>query len=323
MLQGVSCIVRLPTHNLALRSRRRCEAVTTELHCCVNLDNAGDEMIDKAEPSVGRQLTERQFVVTDSMLADYYGGLRLTPREDGKVPTMLASDAENGYFGEIAFSNHIGHLWMRQGWECFGVLRRGETYAVRGCIRDIYPHRDRSVVYYEVEVRDAEGNLAIRTHHHQSFLREKPAGGQVTFRDPSRKPGARKFVLPEGERFGGLTRTITLEMCGEFFHGDANYHTDKRESEALGFHDVVVGGRMTLAYTAHLIEERFGDAWWDSGRLDLKFTNPAWPNDVITACGVDTGPADGENGRGRHGAFVWLEKADGTIVLIARASVGA
>ena len=280
-------------------------------------------MSDQVEPFVGKQLTERRFTVTDAALADYYGGLALTRRDDGKVPTMLGSDAENHYFGEIAFSNHIGHLWMRQGLECFGPLAKGEDYAVSGRIRDIYPHRDRSVVHYEAEVRDSAGNLAVRTHHHQSFLREKPQSGQVTFRDPSKKPGARKFIIPEGERFGGLTRKITLEMCGEFFHGDANYHTDKKQSEALGFRDVVVGGRMTLAYTAHLLEEHFGDAWWDSGRLDLKFTNPTWPNDVVTAQGVDTGPAGDGNGDDRHGAFVWLEKADGTVVLIAQASVAA
>ena len=277
-------------------------------------------MSERQDPFVGKQLTERTFEVTDAMLADYYGGLALTPRGDGRVPTMLASDAENGFFGEIAFSNHIGHLWMRQGWECFGTLVQGETYAASGRIRDIYPHRDRSVVYYEVDVRDTDGTLTFRTHHHQSFLREAPADGKVSFRDPSRKPGARKFIIPDGERFGGLTRAITLEMCGEFFHGDANYHTDKQQSEALGFQDVVVGGRMTLAYTAHLLEDFFGETWWHSGRLDLKFTNPTWPNDTLTARGVDTGP---ENGSGRRGAFVWLEKEDGTVVLVAQASVAA
>ena len=238
---------------------------------------------------------------------------------------MLGADAENAYFGQIAYPNHIGHLWVRQGLECFGVLNPGQSYTVSGRIRDIYPHRDRSVVYYEAQVRDETGSVVVRTHHHQSFLREKPPRGQVKFRDPSKKPGARKFIIPEGERFGGLTRTITLEMCGEFFHGNANYHTDKKESEALGFRDVVVGGRMTLAYTTHILEERFGDAWWDSGRLDLKFTNPTWPNDDITARGVDTGSVDGDSGNGgdRRGAFVWLEKADGTVVLIARASIAA
>ncbi len=276
-------------------------------------------MSERAEPFAGKQLTQRTYAVTESALADYYNGLKLEPRPDGLVPTTLASDAENGYFGEIAFSNHIGHLWMRQGWESFASLKLGSSYAATGRIRDIYEHRDRSVVYYEVDVADDDGNVLARTHHHQSFLREKPAGGEVQFRDPAKKPGARRFDVPEGEPFGDLTRTITLEMCGEYFHGDANYHTDKKASEELGFRDVVVGGRMTLAYAAHVLEQRFGDAWWSSGRLNVKFTNPTWPDDTLTVQGVATG-ADAHQ---REGAFVWIAKADGTIVLVGEASVAA
>ena len=177
------------------------------------------------------------------------------------------------------------------------------------------------MVYYEVDVKDAAGALVFRTHHHQSFLREKPAGGEVAFRDPSKKPGARKFSVPEGKAFGGLNRTITIQMCGEYFHGNANYHTDKQASKALGFRDVVVGGRMTMAYAANILEDHFGDAWWKSGRLDLKFTNPTWPGDTITASGVTTGMVDGD--ADRMGAFVWLAKADDTVVLVAEASVAA
>ena len=280
-----------------------------------------------AGPVAGKLLSERAYVVTEGALADYYNGLKLAPRTDGLVPTTVASDAENGYFSEIAFPNHVGHLWMRQGWECFGSMKAGGTYAASGRIRDIYAHRDRSVVYYEVDVKDAAGAVVVRTHHHQSFLREKPAGGTVAFRDPNRKPGARKFDVPPGERFGGLSRTITLEMCGEYFHGDANYHTDKAASAELGFQDVVVGGRMTLAYAAHILEERFGDAWWRSGRLNVKFTNPTWPNDTLTVHGVATGvvadtaeaPGNGE----RQGAFVWIAKSDDTVVLVGEASVAA
>ena len=276
-------------------------------------------MSEAAEPFAGKQLTEGTYTATDAVLADYYNGLKLQRRDDGRVPTMVAADAENGYFGEIAFSNHIGHLWMRQEVECFRPMAAGQAYATNGRIKRIYPHRDRSVVYYEVDVTDAEGNVAVRTHHHQSFLREAPASGEVVFRKPGDKPGARRFELPEGEPFGGLERTITLEMCGEYFHGDANYHTDRQASEALGFRDVVVGGRMTLAYAMHILEEQFGDAWWESGRIEAKFTNPTWPNDTITANGVMLG----RRGSDRNGAFVWLAKADGTIVLVANASVDA
>ena len=273
------------------------------------------------EPFVGKELSARKFTVTDRLLADYHNGLALTRRADGKVPTLIASDAESAYFNEIAFANHVGHLWMRQGWESFAPISPGTTYDTSGRIRDIYPHRDRSVVCYEVSVKDSDGGLLFRTHHHQSFLREKPAGGEVAFRDPSKKPGARRFAVPEGKEFGGLSRTITLEMCGEFFHGNANYHTDRQASKSLGFRDVVVGGRMTMAYAANILEDHFGDAWWQSGRIDLKFTNPTWPGDTITAHGVATGGIDGD--ADRSGAFVWLSKDDDTVVLVAEASVAA
>ena len=61
-----------------------------------------------------------------------------------------------------------------------------------------------------------------------------------------------------------------------------------------------------------------GAPWWASGRLDLKFTNPTWPDDVVTARGIVTGPDPDDPSR--TGAFVWIEKSDGTIVLVANAS---
>ncbi|GIS70133.1 MAG: hypothetical protein CM1200mP9_09540 [Gammaproteobacteria bacterium] len=43
------------------------------------------------------------------------------------------------------------------------------------------------------------------------------------------------------------------------FPGNKSYHTDKQASLELGFHDVVVGGRMTMAYIGHLLEINYGD----------------------------------------------------------------
>lgn len=269
-------------------------------------------------PSVGKVLSRRSFLVDDALLDDYYNGLELPRPGNGRAPATIASGPDNGYFDEIAFSNHFGHLWMRQQWELFAPLTCGEPYSVSGRIRDIYQRRDRSVVQYEVELNDASGKLALRTQHHQSFLPDRDPSGEVEFRKPGAKPGARRFVVPEGDAFGGLQRTISLEMCGEYFHGDANYHTDHAASRELGFSEVVVGGRMTMAYASHILEEAFEDAWWSTGRLDVKFTNPVWAGDTVTARGVVTGPLPDDPDR--VGAFVWLAKDDDTIALVANAS---
>ena len=274
------------------------------------------------EPYVGKELSSRSFLVEEATLISYYDGLGLPrPEQPGdipSVPSMVASDPDGVYFNEIAFSNHIGHLWMRQEWDFFARLKVGQPYESTGHITDIYQRRDRRVVQYTVDLRDASGELVARSQHHQSFLLEEPPG-DVKFRDPKAKPGARKFAVPEGEAFGGLERTITLDMCDIFWQGDKNYHSNREESEKLGFKDVVVGGRMTMPYASHILEERYGAAWWNSGRMDLKFTNPFWLDDKVTVHGVELGPM--EDDPSRTEAFVWLDKPDGTIVYVANVSV--
>ena len=275
---------------------------------------------DTREPYIGKELGSVSFTVTNEVLGDYYEGLKLSRPDQGVVPSMIASGPDNAYFDQSSFSNHFGHLWMRQEWELFKPLRQDQQYTATAQISDIYPKRNRSVVRYDVELRGDSGELALRTRHHQSYLLDQQ-GGELKFRDPKAKQGARKFSVPEGEPFGPFEQVISLEMCDRFFHGDANYHTNQEESKKLGFGDVVVGGRMTMAYAAHILEERFGAAWWTSGRLDMKFTNPVWPNDTVVARGVITGSLEDEPQR--TGAFVWLAKLDETIVLIANASVAS
>jgi hypothetical protein len=75
---------------------------------------------------------------------------------------------------------------------------------------------------------------------------------------------------------------------------------------------------MTMAYLGHLLDGYFGDRWFSSGALDVKFTNPCWPTDHITMRGVSSGVTDD-----REDVFAWIEKDDGTIVLIANASAAA
>ena len=60
-------------------------------------------------PYVGKLLSVREFVVDDVVLDDFHNGLELA-RVDGRVPSTIADGADNGYFSEIAYENHFGHL---------------------------------------------------------------------------------------------------------------------------------------------------------------------------------------------------------------------
>ena len=276
------------------------------------------ETEQRSEPFVGKVLPDQPFEITQAFLDDYYGGLgQAGPRGRAFVPTMVAGAADN-FHGSSAFSQQRGHLWMRQEWELLEPLMLGERYVAQGRISDIYRRRDRTVVKTTMTLRNSHGETVVISDHHQSFLLDAPVE-EVVFRDPQKKEGARKFVVPEGSPIEPTEATITLEMCGQYFHGNRSYHTDLAASRELGFHNVVVGGRMTMSYIGHLVEQHFGPDFWTSGRLDVKFTNPTWPDDHITMKGVETGPPEDEPER--RGFFAWIEKEDGTIVMIATGSV--
>lgn len=273
-----------------------------------------------SDPTIGKVLPDLDFVVTDAMIDDHFAGLELDrtafDRGEVPVPAMVAGGADN-FHQHSRFQQEKGHLWMRQEWELLEPLVRGSRYVAHAVIEDIYKRRDRTVVNTALTLEDANGSVVLRAKHHQSFLLDAPVD-EVQFRDPAKKEGARKFDVPAGTPLESFDRAVTLEMCGKYFHGSRSYHTDLGASQELGFRDVVVGGRMTMAYVGHLVEQHFGDAWQHGGRLDIKFTNPTWPNDHITVKGVATGPAADDPSR--EALFAWIEKDDGTIVLIANAS---
>lgn len=271
-----------------------------------------------ADPYIGKELPQKSFTITDALIDDYFEGLNLDrgnfDANQAPVPSMIASDSDN-YFRETAYAQQRGHLWMRQQWSFLKPLAVGGRYATLGHIEDIYKKRDRTVVNAGYTLFNEAGEAILTANHHQSFLLDAPVT-QVNFRKPNEKAGAKKFIVPEGEAIAGFEQTITLEMCGQYFHGDKNYHTDLAASKDLGFSDVVVGGRMTMAYIGHLLDGHFGPEWFESGELDVKFTNPCWPDDRIAVKGIATGEQDG-----RDCVFAWIEKQDGTVVLIANASV--
>jgi acyl dehydratase len=263
---------------------------------------------------VGQVLEPRDFTLSEALIEDYLTGLGIAPRAD--LPLMLANGADIG--GRLLFSQQRGHLWLRQEWEFFEPLERGATYRVEGRVLDIYPRRERTILLTETVLRTADGARAVSVQrHHQSFLLSQPE--VVQLRDPKEKEGARSFELPTGRDLGAIETTVTLAMCGRFFHGSANYHSDAEKSRELGFRDVVVGGRMTMGYAGELLDRALGERWARSGRLLVKFTNVLWPNEPIRVRAIATGPLADEPER--EGVFAWVEKTDGTVIIVAEGSV--
>ena len=277
---------------------------------------------DGADPYVGQDLGSIPFAVDENLLESYFEGLQVErgggPGGPTAVPSMILNAADNRFTGRGGYANSFGNLWIRQQWQLHAPLAPAASYDVTARVVDIYDYRDRKVVKQEISVRGQAGELLARGLHHQSYVLHQ-SSGELKLRDPKAK-GRPRFEAPPGEALEPIERTITLEMCGTFFHGRANYHTDKRAAAELGFRDVVVGGRMTISYIGELLERRFGERWSHGGTLDVKFTNIVWPNDRVTARGVISGPADGD---AMADVTIWMEKADGTVVAVGSATAPA
>lgn len=281
------------------------------------------ETLAKHEPYAGKDLGENAFICTPTMLEHYCEGLAvdraryLSPTywEKPAAPAMIVSEVDRGFDG-ARFDNAFGNLWMRQEWAFHHPIFPEHAYRRTSTVLDVYEWRNRSVVKQEVSLYDGEA-LIVRGIHHQSFLLSQNSG-KVALRDPKKKEGVRKFEVPDGELIPSVTRDIDLEMCGVFFHGSRSYHTDKEASEELGFEEVVVGGRMTMSLIGDMLEQRFGRGYYEGGTLDVKFTNIVWPDDRVTAKGVIT-----HEQAGRASITVWMEKDDGTVVIVGSASAAS
>jgi len=274
-------------------------------------------------PHAGEELGHFDFAITDERLAGYLAGLDLASASEPArtafaapvAPSMLVHLADDGARRGSGFSNSFGTLWIRQHWSLHAPMAIGEPLRATGRIVDVYPYRDRTVVLSEATLRNAAGDLLAVGQHHQSYLLEQTTG-EVKLRDPKEKRGG--YPVPDGEEIPSIERTVTLEMCQHLFPGATSYHTDRDAAAKLGSKNIVVGGRVTLYYMGEVLERHFGRAWWEGGQIEVKFTNVVWPEDRITARAVITGVEDG-----RTQLAVWVEKADGTVVTVADASLPA
>jgi acyl dehydratase len=274
----------------------------------------------------GKDLGALEVTITADMVQHYVKGLdepnpwytTTSPFGGPVAPAIVYQDTDNQFKGWY-LDNLFGNLWRRQEWEIHAPTRVGQTLHCTARVAERYRSRDRDVVAQEMWVRDDAGQLVARSVHHQSFLAEQTSG-EVTLRDPGAKEGARQHVEPAGEPLSlELRKTFSEDMCNEFFYKSRNYHNDKDASQALGFGNTVIGGRMTLSCVTELLTRHFGRGFYLGGRLDVKFTNVLWPKEPFTTRGIITGRTV-EGGQTRAQVTVFCEKADGAKIIVATAS---
>ena len=284
--------------------------------------------VAKGDIPVGLDLGAHEYQITPELVRDYSDGVDdhhawyagASPF-GGPVAPALVLHSEVYKFGGWYLPNVWGNLHARQEFELFAPAMVAERVSTRSTIVDRYIKRGRDYVVNEAQVFGPDGRLLSRGRTHQSFLQERPEDGVAI--DKSREKSAeRRFEVGAGEvaeQIAPLEKTVTLEMCRTFSAGK-NYHNDAEEEKKMGFPDIVVQGMMPVCFLSELMTGRFGEGWYAGGRMDVRLVNVLWGGDgVAIARGVvrEFTPA---GSRRRVHCEVWVEKRDGTKVIVGTAS---
>ena len=285
--------------------------------------------VAKGEIQVGLDLGGHEYEITSELVRDYLDALDdhhewytgASPF-GGPVAPAIILHSEVYRFGGWYLPNIWGNLHARQEWELFAPIMVGERVSTRSIIVDRYVKRSRDYVVNEVQVfGSASGRLLQRGRTHQSFVQEAAQEGLAV--DKGReKSTERRFDVGQGEfaeEIAPLEKTVRLAMCKEFSPG-VNYHNDLEQAKKMGFPDIVVQGMMPICFLSELMTRRFGEGWYVGGRMDIRLVNVLWGSDGIAACRGVVREFTAEGARRRAQCEVWVEKPDGTKVIVGTAS---
>jgi acyl dehydratase len=279
---------------------------------------------------VGRHCGSNEYEVTKDVVSFYADALddhHLLHSE--YAPPLLYHSECYKFVGEWYLKNLFGNLHMQQDWRLFAPIRVGSRVRTRSTIIDRYRKRGRDIVLNETDVIDAEdGRLLVRGRTHQSFLPPKPKAesegassgeyvvdGVTAAKKQSRPP----FPVATGADLPDAVTHIDERRCWMFSGPGRNYHTDREQAKKLGFPNIVVQGMMSTCLVSRVMEEHFGMGWVAGGEMSVKLTNVLWVDETVTThAKIREEVAEGT--RTRVHCDVWVDKDDGTKVIVGSAS---
>ncbi|HYC01044.1 MAG TPA: MaoC family dehydratase [Candidatus Limnocylindrales bacterium] len=269
---------------------------------------------------VGRDFGGRELVIDRALVERYQKALdHRLPLYDEVAPALvLHSECYEDLSWYLA--NFWGNLHARQEWELFAPIAIGTPVRTRGFIRDRYRKRGRDYVVKETWVLDAGGRLLNRGLTHQSFVIDNAAAGTVAVDKEREKRSDRRFEIGgRGVALEPLERTVTEPVCMAFSGPTENYHTNRKVAQAFGFPDIVVQGMLPICVASELLTRHFGLGFLAGGKMDVRLVNVLWADETIRACAEEVEEVP-EADRRRVHLDVWVEKADGTRVVVGTAS---
>jgi acyl dehydratase len=278
------------------------------------------------EPAhVGRFCGSNTYEVTKEVVAFYADALDdPSPLYDSVAPPLLHHSECYKFVGEWYLKNLFGNLHAQQDWELFAPIPIGGRVRTLSTIIERYHKRGRDYVVNETDLFDDEtGRLLVRGRTFQSFLPpeqdSKDDGFVVDEKTARAKQERPPFPTATGPDLAPTTKAIDERRCWMFSGPGRNYHTDREQARKIGFPNIVVQGMMTTCFASQVMQDEFGLGWIEGGKMSAKLTNVVWVDETLTAHGRIREEVP-EGTRTRVHCDLWVEKEDGTRVLIADAS---
>lgn len=279
---------------------------------------------------VGRHCGTNDYTIDATTVRFYQDALGDThPLHERFAPPLLYHSECYAFLGEWYLANLFGNLHGQQDWELFAPIPIGARVRTRSTIIDRYSRRGRDWVVNETDLTSAtpgeEGKLFVRGRTYQSFLPigskdEKRGDGFVVDEQSAAKKKLRPlFPTSEGPDLGSIEKQIDERRCWMFSGPGKNYHTDREEAKKLGFPTIVVQGMMSTCFVSQLMQEHFGMGWLQGGKMSVKLTNVLWVDETVTTH-VRVREELPEGTKTRVHCDVWVEKTDGTRVILGDAS---
>lgn len=279
----------------------------------------------KGEPAcVGRHCGSNTYDVTPELVSFYADALDdPSPLYREAAPPLLFHSECYRFVGEWYLKNLFGNLHARQDWELFAPIRIGARLRSRSTIVERYAKRGRDYVVNESDLVDAtDGRLLVRGRTHQSFLppEQERAGGFVVDEGTALRKSVRPpFPSATGPDLPVVQKTVDARRCWMFSGPGKNYHTDAEEARKLGFPNIVVQGMMTTCFVAQTMQDHFGMGWVRGGKMSVKLTNVLWVDETVSAH-AKLREEVREGSQTRVHCDVWVDKDDGTRILVGTAS---
>lgn len=273
---------------------------------------------------VGRDFGGRTLTVDRGLVDGYLAALGTDHPMYARFAPALVLHSECYRDLNWYLKNIFGNLHARQEWETFHPITIGQTVTTRGFIRERYHKRGRDYVVKETWVLDDSGRLMNRGLTHQSFLTDAALARarEKDVVDKSReKSSERRFEVggKGGTQLAPLAKTVDEKTCRLFSGPGDNYHTDRESARALGFPDIVVQGMLPICVMSELLTREFGEGWLAGGKMDVRLVNVLWANETVSARAEITDEVR-ESNRTRVTMDAWVEKSDGTKVVVGQAS---